>query len=126
LLKTSLSQSASTHSCCFGGNPRSGYFRSDDDDAFGVALPLEGIVFGAVAGQWRKEGESSTASMTASFGGVVQRGLGDGCAMMDSHRAGALSGAVVASMVRLVRDLLRSNTQVTSGVCAQGIVPGSR
>jgi hypothetical protein len=48
---------------------------------------------------------SSTVSMTPGLCGVVQQGHGDGCAKMDSRRAGALSVAVVASMASLVRGV---------------------
>jgi hypothetical protein len=52
-----------------------------------VSLPVEGIVLEIVAGWWRQEVEwcSSTASMLPSLGGVVQRGLGNGCAKMNSR-----------------------------------------
>jgi hypothetical protein len=39
-LKALSSQSAATHSCCSGGNPRSGSPRSDDGDAICAVLPL--------------------------------------------------------------------------------------
>jgi hypothetical protein len=58
-----------------------------------VALPLEDIVLGTVARWWKQEVEwcSSTASTTSSLGGVAQRGLGNGCAKMNSRRVGASS-----------------------------------
>jgi hypothetical protein len=70
-----------------------------------VALPLEGIVLETVTGWWKQEVEwcSTTVSTTPSLGGMAQRGLGDGCAKMNSRRADAPSGAVVASMASLVR-----------------------
>jgi hypothetical protein len=37
------------------------------------------------------------------LGGMAQQSLGDGRALMDSRRAVVLSGAMAASMVRLVR-----------------------
>ena len=40
---------------------------------------------------------ASTASTTASLGGAAQRGLGGGRVLMDSRRAGALSGVVATS-----------------------------
>ena len=76
LMKALPSQSLSTHSCCSGGNPRSP--GSDDDDALGVVLPREGIVFGAAAGWWPVVVEwcSSTMSAMANCGSVAQRGFG--------------------------------------------------
>jgi hypothetical protein len=72
---------------------------------------------------------SSIASMTPSLGGVVQWGLGDGCAKMDSCWVGTLSGAMVASMASLVRGfasvlhpgvvLVGRGVEVTSRACAQ-------
>ena len=47
----------------------------------------------------------STKSTSARFGGVAQRGLGDGRGVMDSHKVGALSGAMVASTASLTRSL---------------------
>jgi hypothetical protein len=46
---------------------------------------------------------ASSASTMPGLGAMVQRSLGDRRALMDSRRAGALSGAIVASMVGLVR-----------------------
>jgi hypothetical protein len=73
---------------------------------------------------------SSTASTTPSLGGMAQRGLGDGCAKMNSRRADAPSGAVVASMASLVRGFASifhpgigsadRRVEVTSKACAQG------
>jgi hypothetical protein len=73
---------------------------------------------------------SSTASTTLSLGGVVQRGLGDGCAKMNSRRAGAPSGVMVASMASLVRGFASifqpgvgsadKGVEVTSKACAPG------
>jgi hypothetical protein len=97
-----------------------------------VSLPLEGIVLGTIAGWWKQEVEwcSSTASKTPSLGGVVQWGLGDGCVKMNSHRAGAPSGVMVASMASLVRGFATifqpgvgsadRGVKVTSEACAQG------
>jgi hypothetical protein len=70
-----------------------------------VALPLEGIVLGTDAGWWRKEVEwcSSSAPMTLSLGGMAQWGLGNRCAKLNWRRAGALFGAMVASMASIVR-----------------------
>jgi hypothetical protein len=72
---------------------------------------------------------SSTVSMTPSLGDVAQRGLGDGCAKMDSCRVGALFSVVVASMASLVRGfdsvlhprvvLAERGVEVTVGACAQ-------
>jgi hypothetical protein len=70
-----------------------------------VALPFEGIILGTAAGWWKQEVVwcySSTSKMP-SLGGVAQQGLGDGCAKMNSRRAGAPFGVVVASMASLVR-----------------------
>ena len=74
---------------------------------FNVASPLEGIVFGAAVGLWRQVVEwcISTQSTSVRFGGVALRGLGDGCGVMDSHKVGALSGAMVASTASLTRSL---------------------
>jgi hypothetical protein len=44
----------------------------------------------------------SSTSTTSFLGGLVQWGLDDNCALMNSGRAVALSGAVVALMVGLV------------------------
>jgi len=44
-------------------------------------------------------------SLTASLGGMVQRGLGDGCGMMDARRAVAPSGVVVASTAGRARSM---------------------
>jgi hypothetical protein len=41
--------------------------------------------------------------MTPSIGGMAQRCLGDGCAKMNSRRAGAPFGVVVVLMASLVR-----------------------
>ena len=79
------------------------------------------------------EWSASTASPLASFGGVVQRSLDDGCGVMDLHRVGALSGAMVASMADLP-GVMRSSTlkmgqrlmAVTASVAsAQGARRGS-
>jgi hypothetical protein len=40
LLKASLVQSSATHLSCSGGNPRSGYSGSDDDDALALLYLL--------------------------------------------------------------------------------------
>jgi hypothetical protein len=40
LLKASPMQSSATHLCCFGGNLRSGYTGSDDDDALALLYLL--------------------------------------------------------------------------------------
>jgi hypothetical protein len=76
-----------------------------------VSLPLEGIILGKVDGWWKQEVEwcSSTASKTPSLGGVVQRGLGYGCVKMNSHRAGAPSGIMVASRASLVTRVNSTN-----------------
>jgi hypothetical protein len=37
----------------------------------------------------------------ASIGGVVQRGLGDGCSVLESHMVDMLSIAMVVSMIGL-------------------------
>jgi hypothetical protein len=75
---------------------------------FGVALSREGIVFGAAARWWRQEVEwcSSFTSAMLSLDGVVQRGLGEGRALMDSRRAGVPSSAIVASMANLLRGFI--------------------
>jgi hypothetical protein len=73
--------------------------------AYGIALPLVGIVYGVDTG-WRvleAEWFASSSSATSSLGGMVQRGLGIGCGLMDSHRVVAQSGAVVALMASLER-----------------------
>ena len=67
--------------------------------ACGVVLPHGGIVFGADAG-WRgsvAERFASSSSTTASIGGMAQWILGVRRVLMDSRRAGALTGVVVAS-----------------------------
>jgi hypothetical protein len=51
---------------------------------------------------------SSTSSTTLGLGSVVQRGLGVGRLLMDSCRAEALSGVMVASTGGLSRSLQRS------------------
>jgi hypothetical protein len=78
--------------------------------AFSVALPLVGVIFGVDTG-WRIPEAvrcSSTTSTTLGLGNVAQRGLGVGRMLMDSRRAEALSGVMVASMGRLSRSLRRS------------------
>jgi hypothetical protein len=78
--------------------------------AFSVALPLVGVVFGVGTG-WRIPEAvrcSSTSSTTLGLGSVVQRGLGVGRMLMDSCRAEALSGVMVASTGGLSRSLQRS------------------
>jgi hypothetical protein len=44
-------------------------------------------------------------SLTASLGSMVQRGLGDGCGMMDARRAVAPSGVVAASTAGRARSM---------------------
>jgi hypothetical protein len=70
-----------------------------------VTVPLGGILLGAGTKWSMQEVEwcSSTTSTTPSLVYVAQRGLGDGRARLDSHRVGAPSGVVVASMASLVR-----------------------
>jgi hypothetical protein len=72
-----------------------------------VSLPLEVIILGTIVGWWKQEVEwcSSTVSTMRNLGDVAQRGLGDGCAKMNSRRAGAPLGIVVALMVSLVRGI---------------------
>jgi hypothetical protein len=69
------------------------------------ALPLGGISFGAAAGRWSQEMEwcASTMLTMSGLGGMAQRGLCEGRAMMDSCRAEAPFGVMVVSMVGLVR-----------------------
>ena len=76
---------------------------------------------------------ASTTSTMTSIGGVVQRGLGDGRGVMDSHKVGALSGAMVASTANLARVLASIFTLevvwgkmavATARVCAQGAISG--
>jgi hypothetical protein len=68
---------------------------------FGVALPLGSIT----AGWWRQEVDWSASSMLTMliFGGMAQRGLGDRHSLIDSRRAGAPFGAMVASMADMVK-----------------------
>jgi hypothetical protein len=57
--------------------------------AYGVALPLVGVVFGVDTG-WRDSEAvrcSSTTSTTLGLGSVAQRGLGVGRVLMDSRKA---------------------------------------
>jgi hypothetical protein len=77
--------------------------------AFIVALPLVGVVFGVDTG-WRIPEAvrcSSTTSTTLGLGSVAQWGLGVGRMLMDSRRAEALSGVMVALTGRLARSLRR-------------------
>ena len=69
---------------------------------------------------------TSTASTTMSFGGVAQRGLGDGREMMDSRRAGdgvnggvnGRPGKVDASVPTLKMDLWKTVvTASAAGAC---------
>ena len=54
---------------------------------------MERILAGVVR---RWSGVASTASTTVALGGMVHRSLGDGCVLMDEHRAVALFGDVAA------------------------------
>ena len=72
-------------------------------------------------------GVSSTATMKAGLGGVVQRRLNDGHCMVDSCWAGEQSGAMVSSMAGLARVFAsiymlemsgRKMAEVTSEACA--------
>ena len=69
---------------------------SDDGGVLGVALPLEGIVFGAVVRWWRQVLEwcTSTARPKVRLDGMAQRGLCGGRVTMNSHRAVELSSIV--------------------------------
>jgi hypothetical protein len=103
-----MSQLSPTHSCCAGGNPRSGFSIPEDGDAFGVSLALgasfleQQLVSG---GLWwcgvhllrRRSG----------LGGVAQRRLGDGRGLLDSRRVGALFGVMVTSTVDLDCSVVR-------------------
>jgi hypothetical protein len=72
---------------------------------FGVALPLENIVFRAalVGGGKRRSGVQSTMYPRTSLNGMVQQSLDDGRGLMGSCRLGSPSGAMVVLMVGLVR-----------------------
>ena len=67
--------------------------------ACGVVVPHGGIVFGADAGWRGSEAErfASSSSTTVSIGGMAQWILGVRWVLMDSRRARALSGVVMAS-----------------------------
>jgi hypothetical protein len=74
-----------------------------------------------------------SASTTAGLGCLAQQGPGGGRAIMNARKVGAPSGAVVASMVGLVRASHQSNilkmgwrivVEVTSGACTQGAIFG--
>ena len=52
-------------------------------------------------------GVVSTASMTASIGGMVQLDIDDRCCWMDERRSVALSGVMVVSTADLAMSLRR-------------------
>jgi hypothetical protein len=69
------------------------------------------LFLGASPGWWSKEMEwcTSITPKLASPDSMVQWGLIDCRSVMDSHKVGAMSGALVASMVGLPRAM-RSST----------------
>jgi hypothetical protein len=70
-----------------------------------VSFSLMGASFGAVARWWRLKVERcvSTASTTLGLDDVVQRGLGDGRGMVNSHRVEALPDIMVASTAKMTK-----------------------
>ena len=75
--------------------------------ALHAVLPPEGVVLEQllveVGTRWG--GVVSTASTSSKFGGMVQRGLGDECVLIDACRVVAPSGVVVASTAGLTKDM---------------------
>jgi hypothetical protein len=103
-------QSSVLHLCCSGGNLRSGYPRSDDDDVLASLYLLRTSFLDQC---WLVEARGGVVLFIrvpmTSLGGVAQRGLNADRGLMGSHRMGEPSSGMVASMVGLVRLSLRSN-----------------
>ena len=83
--------------------------------ALHTVLPPEGVVLEQplfeVGTRWG--GVVSTASTSSKFGGMVQRGLGDGCVLIDACRVVAPSGVVVASTAGLAKDMRIFDLRIT-------------